>query len=505
MTILPENITDYTSKDFDSLRARLFNLIASVFPEWTDFNVANFGNIMVELFAHVGDVLGFYLDNHARESRISTATQRRSLIALSKLLGFTPTGAVAATADVTLTLAEVPANDVTIPAGTIVRTLAVTNPIRFQTLTPVTIAASTNPPTATVSVENSETKVEAFTSNGQPDQEIRLTFTPFLDSSLTLTALNGTYTVVDNFLSSTSSDLHLTITVDQNDRATVRFGNGVQGALPQGAITATYKTGGGVSGNVDAGTIQRIEGAFTDVLANPVTVSVTNANAASGGADRQTVEQIRDLAPESIRTINRTVSREDYEINARKVAGVSRALMLTSNERAAIPENQGHLHIIPTGGGVPSTALKASVLTQVTVTFPNTLTFLVDVRDPEYLNVDIQCTVFLSSGASASVVDSLIRQNLTNFFAISNSDGSDNDSIDFGFNFKDVNGNPAGEIPFSDIYNVIRDTTGVRKIGDAIGSLLINSEPNDLTIEVQQFPQLGTVTILNGDTGSSLV
>ena len=88
--------TDYTDKDFDSLRLRLQNLVRSVFPEWTDFNVASFGNLLVELYAFVGDVIGFYQDNQARESRIATATQRKNLIALTKLLGFRP--AVAARA-----------------------------------------------------------------------------------------------------------------------------------------------------------------------------------------------------------------------------------------------------------------------------------------------------------------------------------------------------------------------------------------------------------------------
>jgi len=64
---LPESV-DYTDKDFDALRARLIALIKSVFPDWTDFDVASFGNLLVELYAYVGDVLTFYQDNLARES-----------------------------------------------------------------------------------------------------------------------------------------------------------------------------------------------------------------------------------------------------------------------------------------------------------------------------------------------------------------------------------------------------------------------------------------------------
>jgi len=82
--------TDYTDKDFDSLRLRLQSLVGSVFPDWTDFNVANFGNILLEMYAFVGDVLGFYQDNQARESRLLTATQRKNLIGLRTALTARP-------------------------------------------------------------------------------------------------------------------------------------------------------------------------------------------------------------------------------------------------------------------------------------------------------------------------------------------------------------------------------------------------------------------------------
>lgn len=71
--------TDYTDKDFDSLRLRLQSLVRSVFPAWSDFNVADFGNILLELYAFAGDALTFYQDNQARESRLLTATQRKNL------------------------------------------------------------------------------------------------------------------------------------------------------------------------------------------------------------------------------------------------------------------------------------------------------------------------------------------------------------------------------------------------------------------------------------------
>ena len=62
MSLLPAQV-DYSNKDFDAIRLRLIELLKSVFPDWSDFSVANFGNILLEMYAFVGDVISFYLDN----------------------------------------------------------------------------------------------------------------------------------------------------------------------------------------------------------------------------------------------------------------------------------------------------------------------------------------------------------------------------------------------------------------------------------------------------------
>ena len=153
MAILPLNL-DYTDKDFDALRARLFKLIASVFPEWTDDSVADFGNLLVELNAFVGDTLCFYMDNHALESRIVTARLRRSLLGLVKLIGYKPHGAGAAQVDETFTLAAALPGTLMLPAGSKVLTAEVTTPIVYQLLEDLAFTPGELVKTATV--EHSE-------------------------------------------------------------------------------------------------------------------------------------------------------------------------------------------------------------------------------------------------------------------------------------------------------------------------------------------------------------
>lgn len=490
---------DYTDKDFDSLRLRLQSLVRSMFPDWTDFNVASFGTILLELYAFVLDVLVVYQDNQARESRLLTATQRKNLIALCKLLGFRPAGARAATVEESFTVAVPPIANVVLPQGTRVRTASVTEPIVFQLLGDVVIAAGAAPAIATGTLEHSAPQDELFASNGLPNQEVILPATPYLDGSAQVNAGNGDYIEAPNLLASTASDRHFIVVVDQADRATVRFGNGINGAIPSGTITVRYKIGGGAVGNVNAGMLTKLEGSFADVEGNPVSIAATNPKPASGGTDRQSFAQIQALAPESIRVLSRTVSREDYEVNARRLPEVARALMLTSNEDPGIAENTGILFVIPRGGGIPSQELKDAVKRQVTVVFPNTLTFQVAVQDPVYLPVDIQATIFLRQGANAKVVRAAIAKALADFFAVTLPDGTPNLQVDFGWSTKDADGNPAGEVAVSDVFNVVRDVAGVRKIGDGLDDFLINGAPGDLVLGTREFPVLGRVDLLNGD------
>jgi predicted phage baseplate assembly protein len=406
--------------------------------------------------------------------------------------------------DETFTLAGPPAAPVTIPAGTVIRTPSVTTPIAFQLLADLVIPMGAAPPVGVGTIEHSTSHADLFAATGLPNQQVALGSTPYLDDSAVVTAANGAFTQVQNFLSSTATDRHFTVVVDQNDRATLRFGNGVGGALPAGTITVAYKIGGGAAGNVDARTLTKLDGSFTDDHGTPVQLAVTNPTRADGGMDRQTIAQIQTLAPESIRVLNRTVAREDFEINARRISSVARALMLTSNEDKGIAENSGILFVIPAGGGVPSQVLKTQVLQQVTVAYPCTLTFQVAVQDPSYLPIAVQATVFLRQGADAGAVRAGIVAALGGFFAVTLADGTPNPTVDFGFNVKDADGNPAGSIALSDLFDLVASGAGVRKLGAKHGDFALNGAHADVALDLREFPTLGQITLVNGDTGQPL-
>lgn len=511
-TTIPAPV-DYTDLDFDSLLARLKALLASVFPDLNLEDTAELASILLSAKAHIGDVLAYYLRRQGREARIATATQRASLVALCKLIGYRPAGATAAIATETFTLAAAAAADVTLPKGTRVRTEAASSPVRYQLLEDLVIPAGQT--TVSATVEHSEFASDLFSSTRAASQRFVLSRTPYLDSSAVVTAGNGIYAEVQNFLSSTSTDRHFMTVVDQRDRCTVIFGDGKSGSIPVGTISVSYKTGGGRAGRVGANTLRQLEVSFSDANGNAVRISVTNAAASSGGDDRESSAMIKLLAPESLRVLERCVAREDYEIVARKVPGVARALHLTRNEDEAVQENEGFVWIVPTDGGTPSQALLDAVAAQYAPDglFPCTNTYQVRTRAAVYKTFDVLAVVFLRKGYAAATVRAAILGRLQKFFAVMvdardvgiEADGEvPNPKIDFGYYLQDEDGEPTGLLALSDVENEVRDTPGVLRLGAGAGDFTLNGVRSDGVIGVREFPKLGTVQLINGATGLAL-
>lgn len=493
MTLIRTNL-DYTAKDFDSIRARLFNIVPSAFPDWTDTQIANFGNILVEMFAFVGDVMMFYQDNQANESRWTSARLKRSLLSMAKLIGYQTSGASAATALLTLRLAEPTTGVVIVRAGDLFSTQSASESIVFQAVSDATIPANLDPPIVNFVIEHSANAADSFISTSLGNQSFVLNRSPYLDRSVVIVANNGAYEIVDDFLSSDAVSLHATLTVDENSLARVTFGNGIAGAIPVGTISCQYKVGGGVGGNVASNTIVESMQGYTDELGNEVAVTVTNILRATGGFDAPTVEAIREDAPRRLRSLTRTVTREDYEINAMRVGGVSRALMLSRDEHPAIGENTGRLYIIPKGGGPASLGLIGQVYRMLTEVLPKTITFQLVVQSALYTSVNVSTRVHFARGYLPGRVAALISARVAEFFAERNTDGSRNDNVDFGYYLD-------GAIAWSDVFNVIRDTEGVRKVDDGLGNLVLNGASDDLTISLEKFPVLGTVDVIDAATG----
>ena len=135
------------------------------------------------------------------------------------------------------------------------------------------------------------------------------------------TAVTGDWVARRDLLSSDAGDRHFVVEVEHDLSATLRFGDDVHGRRPEPAtaVTARYRVGQGVAGNVGQ-----------DALAHVVSDDVRLAGArnplpARGGREPESAAQIRRRAPQAFRTQARAVTPADYADVTGRVPGVQRA------------------------------------------------------------------------------------------------------------------------------------------------------------------------------------
>lgn len=114
-----------------------------------------------------------------------------------------------------------------------------------------------------------------------------------------------------DLLASSRFDRHFTVEVDNDGFAHLRFGDGFHAAKPKpdSTFVASYRIGNGALGNVGAESIRRV---VLGLLAEGDITAVRNPLAATGGRDPESLEQVRQYAPQAFRTQERAVTPADY-------------------------------------------------------------------------------------------------------------------------------------------------------------------------------------------------
>ena len=123
--------TDYTSRDFASIKTDLLRRASSQIPEWTTQASPDFANMLVDLWAYMGDVQNYYIDRAYRESYINTATLRSTVLSLAKMMGYTAN--VMTSSRATVSVSNSSSASITLPKGTVfqVPSTSTTPPIYF--------------------------------------------------------------------------------------------------------------------------------------------------------------------------------------------------------------------------------------------------------------------------------------------------------------------------------------------------------------------------------------
>ncbi|MEM8615190.1 MAG: putative baseplate assembly protein, partial [Cyanobacteria bacterium P01_H01_bin.105] len=158
-------------------------------------------------------------------------------------------------------------------------------------------------------------------------KEPPLTFIPAAnaagaDSSLNVRVNGVLWQPTDSLYKLNSHDESYTVRLEDDGTTFVLFGDGIRGSrLPTGEenITATYRSGMGLVGNVGADSLSILK-------TRPQGISdVINPLAATGAANPERLADARTKAPSTVRTLARIVSLYDFEDFALGFAGIGKA------------------------------------------------------------------------------------------------------------------------------------------------------------------------------------
>src|ERR1017187_7988647 len=443
-------VVDYMARDYESLLQAMYSLVPSKLPQWTDFNnEADFGNVLLELFAHIGDILSYYQDRVANESFLGTAVTRRSVIEHLRLIGYNLATAVPAAASLNVTVPATVSAVVPVNQGDAFATKSQKNnpSVRFEYThqAPLSIDFSTiKPDPATgkktfigLLVEEGrlvESEVLG-TSDGSANQHFTLAhpglilrptgaaqptspdvvlltqlganiaswnLQPNCPDVVLLTQLGAniaSWNLQESLAFSRAGQLDYVIEIDENDEATVIFGDGSFGAIPAAGsqIQATYRVGGGQNGNVPAGAIQTVVGAPQLALLG---AQVTNPYPSTGGADRESIGHAVEHAPAVFRSLQRAVTAADYEALALSFQGVGKV------QAQATGWNTVTLYVAPEGGGKVSDVLEANL--KAYFEDKRVLSQIIEVQDVDYVQILVTAQIgvesfYLPSEVQASV------------------------------------------------------------------------------------------------------
>jgi hypothetical protein len=255
-----------------------------------------------------------------------------------------------------------------------------------------------------------------FSSSGLPGAYFDLQHPPVIVNTLRVKGeeREDVWSEVEDFDASKPGDMHYTV---DSDAGRVRFGDGINGKIPpegKDNITVSYSSGGGVRGNVEPKTINRV----LDKLDGAVTVE--NKKAASGGEKAETLEEAKIRARKELKTVYRAVTSEDYENLAIKTPGlkVSRAKAIPGYHPDQKSEFPGIVTVIVVPESQydepePSAGFLKTVYRHLDK--HRLLTTEVFVMPPEYVGVSVAATVHIKPKSDPDRVKGNVEKELKNF------------------------------------------------------------------------------------------
>jgi hypothetical protein len=319
------NSLNYTNQDYWSLKNRLRDIIKQKFPkDFNDLIESSLAIMLVELWAFLGDLLSFKMDQNVNEVFIDSVTEIDNAFRLAKLVGFSPTPPVAATAWFSATINNILATDLTIPGGIDFQVVSDNRQITYELFPAdsnnnpvfdddIIITAGSFTNTNIIGVEG-RTNRNLFTGTGEAGQSFQLPFAPVIFDSVRVNVDGIRWQKVD-FFTDSQPRREFRVEFDSSYNAFVIFGDNTAGLIPSSGSTIEiiYRVGGGTIGNIITGFVNVQRNIVVDGFDFSIPVSFFNYTKGGNGYDGDGLADIKNKLPAWVRSQDRCVTGEDYK------------------------------------------------------------------------------------------------------------------------------------------------------------------------------------------------
>ena len=410
-----------TELDFDSIKQNLKTFLNQQ-SEFTDYDFEGSGlSVLLDLLAYNTHYQAYYLNMIANESFLDTALLRDSVISHAKVLGYVPYSRKAPQANINFTVSsttDTPAT-VTIPKG--FRFLS--NEIDgisygFVTLGETIVTKSnTSFNFLNLPIHEGQLVTYSYTHNqatnpkqvfSVPDDGVdtsTITISVQVSSSNTASEI---YTLATEASEATTTSPVFYLQENKDQRFDIYFGNNVIGkSIPDGAVVSmTYLITNGSSANKANNFVAT--GTLADSLGNGLSnFTIDPVGEAAGGAERESVDEIKFSAPLQFTTQNRLVTFKDYESYIKKNYPAVDSVSVWGGEDET-PPTYGRVYVAlkPKQNYYLSDTEKQRIINEI-IAPKAVVAVQTIIRDPEYLYLLISPTVTYDSKKTTLSADQL--------------------------------------------------------------------------------------------------
>lgn len=430
----------YTHQDYSSLLNRMIELIRQRYDkEFNEFQESSLAVMLLDMWAFLGDQLSFKIDQIANEFYPDTVTELANAMRLARFVGFKPTPPLPARAMFSLTLNHPLTFDlpletpipVSLPIyGGLEKTIELFaadsqgNPLFGM---PIIIPADHLHNSNIVGIEGKTQSIRS-TGAGGPYQRIVVPGSRILWGSVKVSIDGAPWNSVEYFTDSHPRKEYK-VEYSKDWRATIFFGNNITGMIPpKGSnISVSYRTGGGVYGNVVTGAINRAVTINSPELGYTLVCQVQNYTKAEGGYDGDTIEDIRRKLPLYLKTQDRAVTGYDYKALVDNfvtpfngAVGKSTAVLRTHGCAANIID----IYLLARDGILGLSQPNANLKTELSEELAKKKMFTdtVCLRDGSIVQVDIQvnCTLDRVQRSNEANIRERVMRRIYNFFSLAN-------------------------------------------------------------------------------------